>query len=359
MNVKLLDGVDVFQSVKIAIISENIALGLYKKKFKNLVDNFSNRLDIAYIGALGFRRQAVVGVEFKSPVHDGWLNEHKPVADLFFVGYKFGGKYWDDKVEDIYPYLSLYMRSSAEKEKFEPYISSYSIEVLSPFVSPLDAETSVIPADAYHEKQEIFEDIDEVDPFSGKTITVKKHTKDIYTFFVMALDRLFEMPNRFFYDFIAAGRIKMNVDVASSGSWLSSFLPVIVIAVSIVLAVYTAGSSMAAASAATSAGASTTAAVGTTLAAEGAVTLGSGALAAGVYDVFGTVGLQIVGAASYASTAYGLYDNFSTLTSLTASPSSVSGGVLSFEKISNTFSIGLGGGFDDFFALPKIDLPVL
>lgn len=350
MKIKVIDGIDLAQSVKIAIIAENISLGLYKKKFKNLVDNFSNRLDIAYIGAFGFGRQAVVGVEFQSPVHDGWLNEYKPVADLFFSGYKFGGKYWDDKVEDIYPHLSLYMRSAAEKERFSDYISSYSIEVHEPFTSPFDAENSVIPADTYYEKVEIYEDVEEIDPISGKSTIIKKHTKDIYTFFAMPLDKLFTMPNRFFYDFIAADRIRMDVDVAKS-SWLSSFIPIIVAAVSVVFAVATYGAS------------SAISGFGTTLAAEGASVLsaaeltvfGTNTFAAAVFDTFGSVGLELVGAASYASSAYNLYDSFSTLSSLSSAPSGFSMSV-GFSPITN--SISYGSSPDDFFALPKIDLPI-
>lgn len=72
-----------------------------------------------------------------SPVHDGWLIENKEIADLFFSGYSWGGKYWDDKLQDIYPTINLSITTKADYEKYKDYVT----EIVTPLKSTQSAVT--------------------------------------------------------------------------------------------------------------------------------------------------------------------------------------------------------------------------
>lgn len=306
--------------VKGAVISNNLSIAWgyarYKRKLRKLVDDYSIYQTTA--GSLG-GESGVVGVAFASPVHDGWLNENKPVADLFFPGYRFGQKHWADAVEDIYPYLSLYIRSAAEKSLYESALISWNAFAYAPlFTSPVEEEGTYYAQDMYYEVLAIFEEqtVTSVgEDGSVVSSVVMVHTADKYTFYAVSLEWLFKLPNKKFYDFVSTqGRIYYNVDTAKR-SWLQFVLPAIIIIAVVVVAIFTAGAGASAFGSSSS--------IGTTLAAEGAATLG-GTLAAIAYDIGGTALLQVVGAASYAYSAY------STITGLENIQSMMTSGVSSF-----------------------------
>lgn len=290
--------------VRAAVIAEKLArvqaYGRYKKKFLNLLDNYVEYYEFA--GGV-FDRTNCIGVSFKSPVHDGWLNEHKPVADLFFPGYAWGGKHWPDDVEDIYPYLALHIRTAEEKAAYAPYLISWDVTVEGPlFIPPWQDSDGWAgqwySADAYYEKKEVWEDVTTYDYATGQTVVTPTHVRDVYTFFSLGLSYLDNLPNEKFYEFITNSRLRFDVDVAKS-SWLEFVLPAIIIIVVIAVTIATAGT---AAPAAASASATTTTATGIA-AMEGAAI----AVELGVYGSLSYEALVVLGGLSYAYSAYSTY----------------------------------------------------
>ena len=224
------------------ILSKVFAYGRFKRDMKKAADVGLNSVDSLFMWGSGYTGNAFVfGITFQSPVHDGWLNEHKPVADLFFRAYAWGGKHWPDEVEDIYPHLSLYIRTVEELERYDEWTTSFSLSVAAQNgvegADPRDAENSTIPADAYTLVNPVYEAVEEsvYNELTGwETRTVQKLVRIDYTFYAISLSRLFEIPNKLFYDFVTDGRISSTVDFAKA-SWLESWLPVITIALGVVL----------------------------------------------------------------------------------------------------------------------------
>ena len=325
MHIVLIDGVSVFDSVRAAILAENIGRAKYKNNLKKLFKTHLDYQDFVTVDG----KNIAVGASFASPVHDGYLNENKPVADLFFPAYKFGGKYWDSKVEDIYPYINLYLRNADEVAKYKDYaVKSDPIYSYAPDFAP-----PAFDRGEYYVKEEIFE---------GGV-----HTKDSYTIYAIPWEKFVSMGNKKFYDFLnTENRVEMRVDVAK-GSWLENFVQVAVVIVMAVIIVYSAGTMAGAFAAGES--------IGATLAAEGATT----ALAATAYEVGGTFALETLGALSFSFEAFNIYNTVQFLSTSFALPDYGMNFGLNFEdKNSVTFGGGdmLGGG-DDAFALPRYELP--
>lgn len=234
---------DVKSAVVSDILAKNFAYGKFRRDMKKAADVGLERVDTLFMFGGSFVGSAFVfGITFKSPVHDGWLNEHKPVADLFFRAYSWGGKHWPDEVEDIYPHLSLYIRNEAELQKYEEWVTSFTIIVPAldgmAGTSPQEAENTTVAADAYVQIVPVYMDVEvtvwDEASMGYVTKTVQKLTKTEYTYYAISLDRLFEIPNKLFYEFVTDGRISSTVDFAKA-SWLESWLPVITIALGVVL----------------------------------------------------------------------------------------------------------------------------
>lgn len=310
---------DVVGAIRAQQLAKVWAYGRYKQKFINLVNNYVNRFDFAGGGI--FTPHYCVGIKFQSPVHDGWLVEYKPVADLFFPGYRWGGKYWDDKVEDIYPYLSLYITSAAEKERYLPYIISWTIESPAPyFINPIIASEGAIPSNAYYTVEAVYDYVTETvwDESKGQyvTTTIQVRTKDIYTLYALNLAWLTSLPNQLFYDFITNGnRIRYDVDVAKS-SWLESFLPAFTIIVAIVVTIATAQPYAASA---------LTMSESATLSGYMAIESTFGVAAANwAVETIGIAGLEAIGVASTAFSAYNTLGTLNTATSISQGATSFS-----------------------------------
>ena len=147
------------------ILSKVFAYGRFKRDMKKAADVGLNSVDSLFMWGSGYTGNAFVfGITFQSPVHDGWLNEHKPVADLFFRAYAWGGKHWPDEVEDIYPHLSLYIRTAEELERYDEWTTSFTVSVTAQNgidgADPRAAENSTIPADAYTLVNPVYEAVE-------------------------------------------------------------------------------------------------------------------------------------------------------------------------------------------------------
>ncbi|MDD2651675.1 MAG: hypothetical protein PHX44_01330 [Sulfurimonas sp.] len=112
---------DIVSSYKSALLGSVITKSVFKNKFFNLVDNYSEgtRSGSGYL-------PLPIDIYFNTPINDGRLDSAKPVADFFFPTYEFGLAHWPNELDHLWPGVLLYPLSRAERIKNEQFLVSSS-----------------------------------------------------------------------------------------------------------------------------------------------------------------------------------------------------------------------------------------